>query len=202
MKKYPAIALIEFSSIAIGIMAGDSMVKKSPITMLKTGTVHDGKYLILIGGSVASVEEAYNEGVQIGSDSVIDKMLLPNVHDQVHDAILGKRIACSDESVGIIETNSVAATIKSADAGVKGADVNIVEIRLADDIGGKAFAIFNGAVEEIETAVRISKESVTKTEFWYRDTIIPNIHSEMSRQIDSSTEFFKAKTLKLKDGEI
>ena len=36
MKTYPAIALIEYSSIATGILAGDEMLKKAPITVIKS----------------------------------------------------------------------------------------------------------------------------------------------------------------------
>ena len=95
MDRYPEIALIEYSSIATGIYCGDAMVKRAPITVLKSGTVHQGKFLVLIGGSVAAVEESYEEGLAMGGDSVVDKVFLPFVHTQVHDAILGKRQPCS-----------------------------------------------------------------------------------------------------------
>ena len=38
MKKYPAIAVIEFSSIADGIYTTDAILKKAPIAMIKGGT--------------------------------------------------------------------------------------------------------------------------------------------------------------------
>ncbi len=189
MNRYPAIALVEYSSIAVGIHAGDAMVKRAPITVIKSGTVHNGKHIVLIGGSVASVEESFAEGVLIGGEYVVDKVILPDVHEQVHDAILKVRIPCSGDAVGVIETKTVAATIKSADAGVKGAKVDIVEIRLADDIGGKAIAIFTGNVEEVEAAVEISKQKVTDPEFWHKDIIIPRIHSDLASQINQSTHF-------------
>lgn len=189
MDRYPAIALIEYSSIATGIYCGDAMVKRAPITVLKSGTVHQGKFLVLIGGSVAAVEESYEEGLAMGGDSVVDKVFLPFVHTQVHDAILGTRQPCSNDAVGVIETNTVAATIQSADAGVKGADITIVEIRLADDIGGKAIAVFNGKLEEVEAAVMIAKDQVTEQEHWLKDVIIPRIHADMAHQIEQSTSF-------------
>ena len=42
----PAIALIEFESIAIGMRAGDTMVKRAPVEVTYAGTVHPGKYLV------------------------------------------------------------------------------------------------------------------------------------------------------------
>ena len=202
MKKYPAIALIEYSSIATGILAGDEMLKKAPITVIKSGTVHNGKYLVLIGGSVASVEESFSKGLIIEPDNIIDSMILPNVHEQLHDSILGTRLKCTKESLGIIEASSVSTMIKASDAGVKGADVNIVEIRLADDIGGKSFTIYNGSIEEIQAAVDIAKNTVTIPEHWVNETIIPNIHEDMKTQIDETTRFAKVKLGNVKDSEI
>ena len=202
MKKYPSIALLELSSIAVGIFAADTMVKKAPITVLKSGTVHNGKYLILIGGSVGSVEESYYTGIDSGEEKLIDQVQLPDIHEKVHDAILGSRQNCTGEAIGIIETSTVAAIIKSSDAAVKGADVEILEIRIADDLGGKAFAIFNGEIEDVQSAIEISKENVTKKEFWVRDKIIPRISTEMMEQINQTTVFKNVSLNILPESEI
>lgn len=202
MKTYPAIALIEYSSIATGILAGNEMLKKAPITVIKSGTVHNGKYLVLIGGSVASVEESYAKGLAVDPDNIIDNMILPDVHQQLHDSILGSRLKCTEESLGIIEASSVSTMIKVSDAGVKGANVNIVEIRLADDIGGKAFTIFNGSIEEVQAAVDIAKKAVTIPEHWVNETIIPNLHADMKVQIDETTSFAKVKLGKVNGSEV
>jgi microcompartment protein CcmL/EutN len=202
MKTYPAIALIEYSSIATGILASDAMLKKAPITVIKSGTVHNGKYLVLIGGSVASVEESYAKGLAIDPDNIIDSMILPNVHQQLHDSILGSRLKSTKESLGIIEASSVSTMIKASDAGVKGANVNIVEIRLADDIGGKSFTIYNGTVEEVQAAVEIAKNAITSSEHWVNETIIPNLHANMKFQIDQTTRFAQVKLGKVSDSEV
>lgn len=201
MNRYPAIALIEFSSVAVGIKAGDAMVKRAPITVLKSGTVHNGKYLVFVGGSVASVSESYDAGLSVGGDLVIDRVLLADVHPQVHDAVLGARQTCSSDALGIIETSTVAAMVRATDAGVKGADVQIVEIRLADDLGGKALSIFAGRVEDVEAAVEIAKGVVTPADFWLQATLIPRLHAQMAKQIDKSTYFARAAVQKLEDGE-
>lgn len=202
MKKYPSIALLEISSIAFGIYTADAMVKKAPITVLKSGTVHNGKFLILIGGSVGSVEEAYNYGISVATGKLIDHVILPDVHHQVHDSILEIRQISEQEAIGIIETSSVSAVIKSADAAVKGCNVDIIELRLADDIGGKAFVIYSGEVEDIESAIEISKMNVTKKEFWLQDIIIPRMSNEIISQINKSTTFSKVDLQTLAESEI
>jgi microcompartment protein CcmL/EutN len=202
MKKYPAIALLEISGISTGLYCADTMIKCAPINVLKSGTVHNGKYLILIGGSVASVEEAYYTGITTSRDELLDSVLLPDVHEQVHDAILGRRTECNKESIGIIETSSVAATIKSTDAAIKGTDVNIIEIRIADHLGGKAFSIVNGEIEDVQTAVEIAQEKTTKPDFWLRKTVIPNLHYEIGSQIAQSTYFGQLEIQQLAEGEL
>jgi len=103
MIRYPAIALIEISSIATGIFCADAMIKRAPITMMKSGTVHNGKYLILIGGSVAAAEEAYLQGLALASAELIDHVFLPDVHEQVHEAVFGTRTICVNDAIGIID---------------------------------------------------------------------------------------------------
>ena len=202
MKKYPALALIELSNIAAGILTGDAMVKVAPISVLKAGTVHNGKYLILIGGSVASVEEAFHKGLTAGGEQVIDKVLLSDVHDNVNDAVLGKRSNCIDEALGVFETSSVAATIQSADAAVKSTQIKIIEIRLADDIGGKAFVLYNGKVEEVTEALEISRKVLADPSVILNESLIPNLHSDMAKQLDRSSYFSKNDLKKLEGGEL
>jgi microcompartment protein CcmL/EutN len=129
-------------------------------------------------------------------------MLLSDVHEQLHDCILGKRTKCKEESLGIIESASVSTMVKASDAGVKGADVNIIEIRLADDIGGKSFTIFNGSIEEVQAAVDVAKRTVSTPEYWINETIIPHLHNDMRKQIDQTTTFTKVKLGKVDGCEI
>ncbi|MCU0642814.1 MAG: BMC domain-containing protein [bacterium] len=201
MKKYPAIALIEFSSIATGVMAGDAMIKKAPISMLKSGTVSRGKYLVLIGGSTGSVEESFKEGLNFGASAVVDKVFLPDIHPQVLEAMLGTRRKVIYESFGIIETTSIAATIEAADAGIKGAVVEIIEMRMGDAIGGKAFVMLNGKVEDVAAAVEIGMNAITNKALWRNKIIIPSLHREMAKQIDITTRFAQAEYQKLPGDE-
>ncbi len=96
----PALALIEFDSIAAGIEAGDAMAKKAPIARLVAGTVHNGKYLVLISGEVADVEESLAAGLATGASAVLDHVYLPGVHPHVVDAIAAGRRPRAGGSAG------------------------------------------------------------------------------------------------------
>jgi microcompartment protein CcmL/EutN len=185
----PALALIEFNSIAIGIQAGDAMVKKAPIAAIKAGTVQPGKYLVLITGQVAEVDESLRTGMEWGGESVVDTVFLPQVHPAVVQAIVGDRVEGAGVALGVIETIDVASTIQAADAGVKGAQVTLREIRLADGLGGKAFCLFQGEVQDVEAAVEIGVSSLPKPGVLVNQVVIPQLHPEMGENLLVSSYF-------------
>jgi microcompartment protein CcmL/EutN len=156
----PAIALLELASIAVGIEAGDAMVKRAPVEVLLAGTVQPGKYLVLVAGAVADVEEALAAGREVGACCLVDTVFLPHVHDQVVAALRGARRSGFGEALGVVETQTVAGTIEAADAGVKGAAVELLELRLADGLGGKGYLLFDGPVADVEAAVAIAVERI------------------------------------------
>ncbi len=126
MKQYPALALLEFNSIAAGIEVGDAMVKHAPVDRIVTGTVQPGHYLVLVAGTVASVEEAVKVGKETGQSVLRDMLFLPNVHPDVVAALSGERLSTTEDALGIIETGTVASAILAAVAGMKGDEVFLV----------------------------------------------------------------------------
>jgi microcompartment protein CcmL/EutN len=185
----PALALIEFSSIAAGIEAADAMIKRAPVEVIKSGTVQPGKYLVLIGGLTADVEESFNAGREIGSSALVDFIFLPHVHPEVVQAIGGGRIPEVTDSLGVVETTTVAAAIHAADAGVKGAEVHLVEVRLADGLGGKGIVLYSGLVADVEAAVEIGVGVLERPELLVRQVVIPQLHSEMWSNVGDATRF-------------
>ncbi|MGA3029199.1 MAG: BMC domain-containing protein [Candidatus Limnocylindrales bacterium] len=184
----PALALIELDSIAAGIAAGDAMAKRAPIDVLRAGTVHPGKYLVLIGGTVGDVEESLAAGREAGASAIVDVVFLPNAHPELIAAIGGSCREAAGEALGVIETATVAAIIEAADAGLKGARVRLVELRLADDLGGKAYLLFDGPVSEVEAAVEIGAGRIVGAP-GLASRVIPQLHSEMAVNLAADGQF-------------
>jgi microcompartment protein CcmL/EutN len=184
----PALALLELDSIAAGIEAGDAMAKRAPIDVIRAGTVHPGKYLVLVGGAVADVEEALAAGREVAASAMLDVVFLPNVHPDVVAAIRGTRPQAVGEALGIIETATVAAIIEAADAGCKGARVRLLELRLADDLGGKGYLLFDGPVAEVEAAVEIGAARIAGSP-GLALRVIPRLHAEMAGNLAIDARF-------------
>jgi microcompartment protein CcmL/EutN len=185
----PALALLDFSSIAVGIEAADAMVKRAQIDVIKTGTVQPGRYLVLIGGVVAEVEESLAAGREVGGSTVLDFVLLPQVHPEVVDAIGGGRVPEAIDALGVIETATVAAAIHSADAGIKGAKVRLLEVRMADGLGGKGIVLFSGLIADVEAAVEIGVSVLERVELLVRQVVIPQLHPAMWENLSEATRF-------------
>ena len=187
MMTAPALALLEFHSIAGGIAAGDAMVKRAPVELILTGTIQPGYYLVLVTGEVADVVEAVDAGVLMGGEFLRDQLLLPNVHPGVVAALRGERVSAATDALGIVETATVAAGIVAADAGLKGAEVRLNQLRLGDGLGGKGLALFVGLVSDVEAAVAIGGDAVA--DLVVRRAVVAQLHGEMWANVNSSGRF-------------
>lgn len=185
----PALALVDFSSIAVGIEAADAMVKRAQIDIIRAGTVQPGRYLVLIGGTVHDVQESLAAGREVGGGAVRDYVFLPHVHRDVVQAIGGDRVPDVTDALGVVETTTVAAAIHAADAGIKGADVRLVEVRLADGLGGKGIVLYSGLVADVEAAVEIGVSVLERPALLVRNVVIPQLHPEMWENVSDATRF-------------
>ena len=148
-----SLGLVELTSIAAGMQAADMMLKTSEVELILSRTICSGKYMVLVGGDVAEVQTAVDAVTDSLDFAIIDTFVIPNVHEDIFPAISGHSKAEELESLGIIESFSVASLIEGADAAAKAANVHLIEIRLAMALGGKAFCTLTGEVAAVTSAV-------------------------------------------------
>jgi len=152
--KFPAIGLIELNSIARGILIHDLMAKRADIKVLQSNTICPGKYFVLIAGGVGEVEESMKIGLHYGQTAVVDSLFIQNISEAIFPAMVGATSNVDIDSVAIVQTFSVAAAVTLADMALKRAQVHLLDLRLAQGIGGKAYFILTGPLYEIEEAKR------------------------------------------------
>lgn len=150
-----SIGLIELSSIAAGYRVVDAMLKAAGVKLLFARSICSGKYMTMVRGDVAEVTASVKAGCEAGYGFVIDTFIIPNVHESVFPAIYGSNKRDRLESLGILESFSVASLIEAADASAKAANVELLEIRLAMALGGKAFVTMTGSVAAVQAAVDV-----------------------------------------------
>lgn len=157
-----AIGMVEFVSIARGIYTADQMVKTSDVEIVTTGSVCPGKYIAIVHGDVAAVQDSVSVGERFAGEYLVDSIVIPNVNPAVFPAITGATMPDRIQALGIMESFSLATMIIAADAILKAAELQPLELRLGNGIGGKAYFIFTGDVAAVETGVDAGKKIAEK----------------------------------------
>ena len=88
----------------------------------------------------------------------------------------------------MIETTTVSAAIEAADAAVKGATVILVGLHLADGLGGKGYAVFSGAVSDVQAGVGIGVARIA-AQVLVGSVVIPRLHDEMGENLFDAHRF-------------
>lgn len=144
---------MEISGIARGLVAVDALVKRATVRVVLANTVTPGKFLILLDGSVAEVEESLLSAEAIAGDLLVDRLFLPHVHQQLEPAIFGESGPTDDLSIGIVECATACSGIRAADAALKMAQTRLLVIHLSAGIGGKCYFALSGDLYDVEASV-------------------------------------------------
>ncbi|MFV0515817.1 MAG: BMC domain-containing protein [Aminipila sp.] len=169
-----AIGMVEFTSIARGIYAADQMVKVSDVEIVTAGTTCPGKYIAIVHGDVAAVETSVSAGERVAGEYWIDSIIIPNVNPQVFPAITGATMPERIQALGIMESFSLSTMVIAADAILKSADLEPLELRLGTGLGGKAFFTFTGDVAAVQTGVEAGVNIAEKKGLLVNAEVIPS----------------------------
>ncbi|HAA80323.1 MAG: Microcompartments protein [Caldanaerobacter subterraneus] len=175
-----AIGLLEFKEITRGVYAADVMLKGAPVELLLIDNICPGKLIVLIGGEVSAVKNAISRGKEVFNEGVIEEVVLTNPHPSLSTVFLQKRQPkkLNYNSIGIIETLSVSSAIKAADKAVKGANAEIIDIKIARFLGGKAIVVLGGEISAVKVAIDAGISAVQKGKL-VSSTVVANINEKL-----------------------
>lgn len=176
----PCIAALEIASIASGFETADAIVKEATVDLLVAESVTPGKYVLLFSGSVEDTTSALRRGIEVCGDVLLDRLFIPNVEPTLLAFVRGEGVPPPFlDAVGIIETLSVASTIRAGDIASKTASLQLVSVALARGIGGKSYVTFTGEVSDVEAAVEAGSADAERAGLLVRRVVIPRPHRGM-----------------------
>lgn len=205
----PCIGLLELSSIAAGLQTVDALLKQADVELLLSRAVTPGKYVVLFAGEVDAVISSLQRGAEVGEEVLLDRLFIPNVEPTLlalaRRAVVGPvgqvALASSEVSsddgqaagemagggsnepvlgaLGIIETRSIASTIRAGDVASKLASITLVSLELARGIGGKSYVTFTGDVSDVEAGVTAGAADAEAGDLLVRRVVIPRPHESM-----------------------
>lgn len=181
--KENAIGLIELSSIAAGFAVTDTMLKAGDVRLYLSRSICAGKFMVVVAGSASGVEAAVSAGVKAADGCLIDSFIVPQVHADVLTALGRNGNATPDGALGVLESFNVATLLRAADAMAKATSVQLLELRLAMALGGKAFCTLTGDVASVQAAIEIGRNLVGEAGMLVNAVVIPRPHPDVYREI-------------------
>ena len=178
-----ALGMVELNSIARGIEAADAIIKTANVKLVLAYASCPGKYIVMIKGEVAAVKSAIEVGAKTSGKSLVNDIIIANLHEQVFTALSSTTDVEPGGAVGIVETYSLATAVLVSDAAVKAANVALLEIRLGRGLGGKAFVVLTGDVSSVTAAVEAAEVANKEDGMLAHTAIIPRISKEILRTL-------------------
>jgi microcompartment protein CcmL/EutN len=177
-----SIGVLELSSVAAGFLATDSMLKAGDVTLCLARSICAGKYMVVIAGSASAVESAMAAGVHASNGCLIDSFVVAQIHPDVLTAMGRTSVAPTEGALGILEGFNVATVLRAADVVAKAASVQLLEVRLAMALGGKAFLSITGDVASVLAAVAAGRAVLAEAGMLVNAVVIPRPHPAVYRE--------------------
>jgi microcompartment protein CcmL/EutN len=174
-----AVGFVELSSIAKGIEAADAILKAADTRLIFSQETCPGKYKILFTGDVAAVRSSVEAAQKLCGHYVVDMVVIPRLAPQVIPAINQTSLPRDLNALGVLEFYTITAAVYAADAAVKAADVELLNVRLGTGIGGKSFVVLTGDVAAVKAAVDAGAAAALENGIVVATTVIPNPRPEV-----------------------
>jgi microcompartment protein CcmL/EutN len=190
----PAVAMLDICDVPVGLRALDALAKEAPVQVLGAGTVQPGRFLLLFRGQVEPVQMAFSRARDLASPSLLDAVLLPRCEERILPAALDARLRwpVPGDTAGLVQTASPPTLLGAVDAALKGACVDLVELRVADGLGGKSIATLWGEIFDVQAALSLALDAIARgNAAGCSTTIIPRADDEVVQAIRGGTRFFK-----------
>ena len=183
MSERKAIGIVETNSVPRGILVTDEMVKRADVTVVESCPLCPGKYIVIVSGYVDEVRAAVDRGVEKAAAFLVDKVIIPDVHEDVMPAIMRNVPVDEIQSLAVIETHAMATCLEVADCVAKAAAVTLVEIRLSRCLGGKSFVSFTGDIGSVRSAATLGEDLARERGQLIHSVVIARPHEKLHRFI-------------------
>jgi len=189
--------MLDIDDVPRGLLALDLLVKEAEVAVYSAGTVQAGRYLILFGGPVAPVEMSFDRAIQATGGTLVDAVLLPHAEERIAPAVLeGARRWPSKQvdgdTLGVLQSGSSPTMLRCVDAALKGAEVDLVQLRIAEGLGGRAIATLWGETHDVEAAIELAERVLSSGEpaGWSSQTI-RNVDPSVAERVGRGTHFYQ-----------
>ena len=170
--------------------ATDAMNKAAEVEFVRQEQIGGSYATTICRGEVGAVKASVEAGVTAGKKVGVlhAAHVIPRIHEDVHRVILNWEAPEGEikphYALGMIETVGFVPMVEAADAGVKAADVVLVDYVLVGS--GYTTAVFRGEVAAVRSAVSAGSARAEKIGQVVASHVIPSPHPLMQQILFSS----------------
>jgi microcompartment protein CcmL/EutN len=192
--------MLQIANVPVALRALDGLVKEAPVAVFAAGTVQSGHYLIAFGGEVEAVVRSFDRAQALAEGTLVDRVLLADAEPRILPALRDGTVRwpAPGDALGVIQSGSCPVLLAAIDAALKGALVDLVELRVGDGLAGKALATLWGEVHDVEAAIELACRAISDQEARRvvamgvaTTAVIPNADDDVRRAVSSGTRFFR-----------
>lgn len=190
----PALAMLEISDLPRGLVALDALAKQAPVSIIAAGSIQNGNYLVAFEGDVEPVEMSFERASRAASAALVDTVLLSHAEPRLVPALLDgtSHVPSSGDTLGVLQTATSPTLFRAIDAALKGANVELVELRIAEGLAGRGLATVWGDLTDVEAAIDIANGAFQRgCADGCSTSMIPNADDEVRRALSGGTRLFK-----------
>jgi hypothetical protein len=137
---------------------------------------------------------SWRRALSIAGPRLVDEVLLPHAEPRLLEAISGgvRRWPAPGDTLGVLQTETPPVLLRGVDAALKGALVDLVELRVGDGLGGKAIASLWGETHDVEAAMELANGVFGRCGACdVSSAIIPRADASVLSALGSGSRFFK-----------
>jgi microcompartment protein CcmL/EutN len=190
----PALAMLDLGNVPQGLRALDRLAKEASVTVLSAGTIQGGRYLVLFAGEVEPVQRSFHRASEGAGAALVDSVLLPFAEERIAPAIQRGTVRwpAPGDTLGVLQNGTPPTLLAAVDAALKGANVELVELRVGDGLGGQAIASVWGETPDVEAALELADGAARRGRAsGYAHEIIRNADDAVGGSLGRGTRFFQ-----------
>lgn len=178
-----AVGVLELKSIPVGVEACDDALKASGVRLISAHPSCPGKYELLLTGSISDVQTAVDHVKMKFGTYVLDCTVMGRIDPTVVTALLGAQPEAPHGALGCLETYSASSIILAADAAVKAAKVDIVDLRLSRGMGGKGVLMVTGEVGDVTASIEAAADYAIRQGLFSSKSIMAAPHEDLWKHL-------------------
>jgi microcompartment protein CcmL/EutN len=159
------LAGIETLSVPAGLVALDGLAKEAAVEVVFAGDIDPSRFLVLFCGDLSAVESALQRAIADAGTELAETLLLPRAHQGLRAALHGQLLTPTEaqqgeQAVGLLQCHTVLGTLAAVDRALKAAPVQLMRLRLANELAGQGHAGFAGDLYDVEASLEAARAGV------------------------------------------